>query len=176
MHILLCLFRKFGSSMMPTQLYNDLMETFRYVFICAAKYKSFKPEEPLYVVTLGTDDLENSFNHLRGTHNSGSMDCLEIINPSQWIHAVNDVLVEHPDWKTKHYGSKRLTLDHSNVAQWDTDTLKMKDVDINALWQLGLHKASILLLKSGLFSHDEINFSKIVFTYYNCFPGMSKKN
>ena len=112
--ILLRLFRKFGSSFIPTQLYNDLMETSK---------KTFKRDQPFFVVSLGT---ENYFNLSRSTHNTGSMDCLEIINRSQWIHAVSDVLVYHPDWKTKHSGPKRLsvTLDHSNIAQWSSNDLK----------------------------------------------------
>ena len=68
---------------MPNQLYNDLMDTFRDVYICAAKYKEDKPEEPLYVTSLGTDGEENNFNLLRATHNSGSLDAMEIENRSQ---------------------------------------------------------------------------------------------
>ena len=107
-HVLLCLFKQFGSSFMPSQLYNDLMETFKDICVCAAKYKTWKPGEPFLVVSLGTDSLENYFCVLRSLHNNGMMDALEIINRSQWIHTVEDILEKHQDWKANHYGPKRL--------------------------------------------------------------------
>ena len=74
---------------------------------------------------------------------------------------MSDVLVNHRDWKTKHYGPKRssVTLDHSNIAQWLSNDINLRNVDIKASWQLGLHNASIHLLKSGL---SEMNFIEIV--------------
>ena len=99
-HVLLVVYRKYATSCMPNQLYNDLMVTFRDVYICATKYKEDKPEEP-YITSLGTDGEENYyFNLLRATHNSGSLDAMEIDNRSQWIHAVVDVLWGPPRLET----------------------------------------------------------------------------
>ena len=109
-HILFCMYRKFGSPFRPGQLYHDLMETFRDVFISAAKYKEMNPDEPFKLTELGTDLLEKYLNLIRSTHNSGMLDCLEIVNRSKWLHAVDKVLTDHPDWNTKHYGPKRLTV------------------------------------------------------------------
>ena len=90
-------------------------------------------------------------------HNSGCLDVMEIENRSQWIHAVDDVLAYHPDWKPTNSGAKRLTftLDHSNPRQWDADKLKMKDVNIKNCWVKGMHTASLALLNSQLFLDTE---------------------
>ena len=77
-----------------------------------------------------------------------------IVNRSQWIHAVSDVLINHPYWKTKHYRPKCLsvTLDQSNIAQWSSNDLNLRNRGNR------LHNALIHLLKSGLLSASEMNF------------------
>ena len=50
------------------------MEIFTDVYICAAKFKSYRPQEPFFPFQLGTDSLENFFSLLRATHNTGSLD------------------------------------------------------------------------------------------------------
>ena len=79
---------------------------------------------------------------------------MEIENCSQWIHAVDDVLGDHPDWKPTYSGAKRLTftLDHSNSKQWDAGKLKMKDVTIKNWWVV---HTSLPLLNSLLFIDTE---------------------
>ena len=57
-HILFILYRELGS-FLTNQLYHDLMETFRDGYFCAAKYKIYHPNEPLYLVLCGNDGLEN---------------------------------------------------------------------------------------------------------------------
>ena len=159
-HVLLCLFKKFGSSFMPSQLYNDLMETFKDIYVWAAKYKTWKPDEPFLVASLGTDSLENYFSILRSLHKNGMMDALEIINRSQWIHTAEDILENHQDWKANHYGPKRLkvALHRSKADQWDIDNQLMRNVNIRTAWQKGVHNASMKLISSELFSPNEINF------------------
>ena len=46
-HVLLVVYSKYGTSCMSNQLNNDFMDTFIDVYICAAKSKEDKPEEPL---------------------------------------------------------------------------------------------------------------------------------
>ena len=139
------------------------METFRDVYICAAKFKYYRPQETFFPFRLGTDSLENFFSLLRATHNSGSLDTLEIANRSQWIHAVDDIYKNHPDWQVKHNGRKRrnTSLDDSNSKEWNQDILKLGDVGISDCWNKGMHVASLKLLESKLFQRNELDFHKM---------------
>ena len=89
-HILLILYRSTGASIIPGQLYNDFVETCRDLFITCMKYKEVCPDEPRHLILLGTDCLGNWFKLTRATHNSNMMDCLEMINRSQWLYVVDD--------------------------------------------------------------------------------------
>ena len=58
-HILLILYRSTGTSIIPGQLYNDFVEICRDLFITCMKYREVCPDEPLHLILLGTDCLEN---------------------------------------------------------------------------------------------------------------------
>ena len=72
----------------------------------------------------------------------------------------------HPDWNPKHYESKRLrvTLDRSNKSHWSSDDLKLTNVDVSSAWNVGLHKARIKLLESGIYDEQDIDFKDIAAT------------
>ena len=165
--MLLVIRRTSGSSVIPGQLYNDLVDTSRDVYISAMLYKEKCPDQPLYPTQVGTDVVESFSKVSRDTHNSNTMDCLEMINRSQWLHVIEDIFHRHPEWAAKHYGAKRLNttvkLDHSNTKEWDANKLKLADVDIVSCCVRGRHKAALLLLDYKLFTPDEIKhrqFSK----------------
>ena len=93
------------------------------------------------------------------------MDCLEMINRSQWFHVVDDIYQQHPERANKKYGAKRLAsrtkIDYSNPQEWAKDQLVLAEVDIAGCCMRGRHRAAILLLESGLFESSEINFQSI---------------
>ena len=59
-HLLVALFAEdqVGTKLMPTQLYVDPMIMIKNVYFCVAKAKVDNPNEPFYLILLGTDRLE----------------------------------------------------------------------------------------------------------------------
>lgn len=143
---LLCLYRKLDGKMIPSQLYHDIQCTFENAFFCAAKFQVRHPDEPLWLMLLGTDVLERLFGNMRQKNKSG-FDCMDMIYMSRSMAQVTRILDKHPDWVSN--GSKlmtRLCLDYSKPSNWDKSKLVLKDADIPALWEMGRHKSELAFL------------------------------
>ena len=75
-------------------MYNILDALF-----CAAKAKVFFPDQPLYLVTNGTDPLERIFGNIRCMHKNNNVDSLELIQcSSAMAHTDKLLLIDHQEW------------------------------------------------------------------------------
>lgn len=77
-HILMIMQREL-SSFIPNQLYHDLQSTFEDAFFCAAKWKIYHPDKPLFLMLCSNDVLERFFGILRQKYRNNMIDNMEII-------------------------------------------------------------------------------------------------
>ena len=115
-HCLLVLKLAYGT-ILPSQLYHDLISTFENVFFCAAKYKVYHPNKPLLLVLLGTDVLERVFGNMRMKYGLNGFDSLELLYCCRAMRRIMDIFNCHPDWtKKSDKVMTRLCLDFSKPS------------------------------------------------------------
>lgn len=161
MHILLVLSRELGA-FIPNQLYHDLMGTFKDAYFCAAKFKAYHPNEPLYLVLCGNDSLERIFGNMRMKAGHAGFDTLGLIHCSRSISKCQDILNSHPNWLNK--GSKimsRLCLDYSSPHNWDANKLTMQDVDIYEVWNTGRLNAEVFFRSTQHYPLQKCDYSEL---------------
>ena len=157
MHILFSLQR--SSSIIPNQLYHDLMSTFQNSFLVAAKFQLYGPDHPCYLMLTGTDVLERMFGNCRNKLGHNTTDCLGMVNMARSLNSCSAVLESHPDWASKSHRNRRLALDYSNPEEWIKENLITRDLDLYQLFRRGKVKAEFLLQEKT--PQKDNDFSKL---------------
>ena len=154
-HALFVLYKVTAGQILTHQLYHDLQSTFQDIMFVAAKWKVYYPDDPCYIVLLGTDVLERFLGNTRLKFKHSSYDALEFIKSLRSIALQNDILTKHPEWmKNAKHIMKRLALDYSSIASWKEDDQKLRGVNIVACWNLGRTKVETIILDSKYSSFD----------------------
>ena len=84
---------------MPSQLYTDIQLMIKNVFFCVAKGKIANPNGKLYIVLLGTDQLETSFGILCTiVGNDANADILQLTTRLSHISEIQNILASNPSW------------------------------------------------------------------------------
>ena len=144
-HILFVLQREL-KSFLSNQLYHDIQCTFMDAFYCAAKYKEYHPDEPLFIMLCANDVLERYFGNVRLKYKHSIVDNLELIFATRAIQLCGEMMVKHPDWFAKNRSvMQRLCLDYSSPKVWNLEKLTLRDVDIISTWNVGRASAEVKL-------------------------------
>ena len=88
---------------------------------------------------------------------NNSMDYLMLlhcINPT--VRCDELLTMKHTDWSKKSRSSRCLCLDYSSPKDWDADKLKLRGVDIKALWQAGHRRARAKALEIDAAKSDQL--------------------
>ena len=140
-HVLFILKRELHT-FLPNQLYHDLQATFEDAFFCAAKWKKYHPNLPLFLMLCSNDVLERFFGILRLKYRHCMIDNLEIIFATRAIEVCGHMMVKHPEWFHKNRNTmQRICLDYSNPRDWDHNKLVLENVDIVGAFNVGRAKA-----------------------------------
>ena len=136
-HVLFILQRNL-KTFLPNQLYHDLQATFEDIFYCAAKWKIYHPDLPLYLLLLANDILERIFSNIRLKYKHCTIDNLEMIYATRAMSFCDQILMKHPSWVKKQQNvMKRLTLDYSCTSDWDPGKQLVSDIDFTSVWNSG---------------------------------------
>lgn len=96
------------SHFIPTSLFVDIGIMVKNAFFCIAKAKVDHPNNPFFLVLLGTDRLESLFGILRTmVGNDANLDILQLALQITSTTEVSTILAMHPDWDK---GPRRLSL------------------------------------------------------------------
>ena len=101
MHLTLALYVLDGawSHFIPTSLFVDIGIMVKNVFFCVAKAKVNHPNDPFFLVLLGTDRLEALFGILRTmVGNDTNLDVLQLALRITSTTEVSTILAKHPEW------------------------------------------------------------------------------
>ncbi|KAI0259273.1 hypothetical protein BC834DRAFT_926296 [Gloeopeniophorella convolvens] len=126
------------SRFLPTALYVDIMIMIKNVFFCVAKAKVDLPDEPFYIILLGTDRLETLFGILRTM--IGNNTNLDILQLALRVNSTTDAPRRlHLPTLTKDtqpiHGA-----DHISSRAWRADLIP-KDVTLATSWKRGRRAA-----------------------------------
>jgi len=100
-HLLLVLYvhEDARSHFIPTPLFVDIGIMIKNAFFCVAKAKLDHPQDPFFLVLLGTDRLETLFGILRTmVGNDANLDILQLALRVTATTEVSNILAKHPDW------------------------------------------------------------------------------
>ena len=100
-HIITILFpfSEAHGSFIPSQLYWDIQIMVNNVFFCIAKEKIANPNGKLYIILLGTDQLETSFGILHTIiGNDANADILQLTTRLSHISEIQNILTSNPSW------------------------------------------------------------------------------
>ena len=87
------------SSFIPSALFIDIGIMVKNVFFCVAKAKADHPNQPFFIVLLGTDRLESLFGILRTmVGNDSNLDILQLALRVTSTTEVSNILAKHPEW------------------------------------------------------------------------------
>lgn len=146
-HLALALYEP-GDRLMPTTLYIDIMIFIKNVFFCVAKAKADHPNDPFYIVLLGTDRLETLFGILRTmVGNDANLDIFQLSLRVTGTTEVANIFTLHPEWDKS---PRRLHLplvtremeaipdaaDHANPALWRGDVIPLL-ISLITCWKYG---------------------------------------
>ena len=109
-HLILALYVLDGarSEFIPSPLFIDISIMIKNAFFCVAKAKVDHPNEPFFLVLLGTDRLESLFGILRTmVGNDANLDILQLSLRITSTTEVSSILAKHPEWDK---GPRRLRL------------------------------------------------------------------
>ena len=109
-HLVLALYVLDGarSAFIPGPLFIDISIMVKNAFFCVAKAKVDRPNEPFFLVLLGTDRLESLFGILRTMiGNDANLDMLQLSLRITSTTEVSSILAKHPKWDK---GPRRLRL------------------------------------------------------------------
>jgi len=83
----------------PNALFINIGIMVKNVFFCVAKVKADHPNQPFFIVLLGTDRLESLFGILRTmVGNDANLDILQLALHVTSTTEVSNILVKHPEW------------------------------------------------------------------------------
>lgn len=100
-HLLLALYvhNNARSSFIPNALFIDVGIMVKNMFFCVAKAKADHPNQPFFIVLLGTDRLESLFGILRTmVGNDANLDILQLALCVTSTTEVSNILAKHPEW------------------------------------------------------------------------------
>ena len=100
-HLLLVLYvhEDARSHFIPTPLFIDIGIMIKNAFFCVAKAKLDHPQDPFFLVLLGTDQLETLFGILRTmVGNDANLDILQLALRVTAMTEVSNILARHPEW------------------------------------------------------------------------------
>ena len=100
-HLILALYVLDGarSHFIPTSLFVDVSIMVKNAFFCIAKAKVDHPNDPFFLVLLGTDRLEALFGILRTmVGNDTNLDVLQLALRITSTTEVSMILAKHPEW------------------------------------------------------------------------------
>jgi hypothetical protein len=87
------------SSFVPNALFVDVGIMVKNVFFCVAKVKTDHPNQPFFIVLLGTDRLKSLFGILRTmVGNDVNLDILQLALRVTSTTEVSNILAKHPEW------------------------------------------------------------------------------
>ena len=87
------------SHFIPTSLFVDIGIMVKNAFFCIAKAKVDHPNNPFFLVLLGTDRLESLFGILRTmVGNDANLDILQLALRITSTTEVSTILAKHPEW------------------------------------------------------------------------------
>jgi hypothetical protein len=87
------------SNFIPTPLFVNVSIMVKNAFFCVAKAKVNHPNQPFFLVLLGTDWLESLFGILRTmVGNDTNLDILQLALRITSTTEVSTILAKHPEW------------------------------------------------------------------------------
>ncbi|EMD37803.1 hypothetical protein CERSUDRAFT_34804, partial [Gelatoporia subvermispora B] len=139
-HMALVLFRAYGVSFMPHQLYGDTQTTVKNIMFCIAKQQDLDGTQPFYLFWTGDDRLENLFGRVRmqGAHNPN----FTFKQLAEHLAAAIDldaVFTRHPELDSGHRHLKVTRtehIDHLNPESWQ-GCVKADSVNLQSAWASG---------------------------------------
>lgn len=100
-HLLLALFAKdcVETSLMPTQLYINIMIMIKNVYFCVAKAKVDDPDGSFWIILLETDHLETLYGILRTmVGNNANLDLLQLSLCLTGTTEISTIPTKYPQW------------------------------------------------------------------------------
>ncbi|KAL7530742.1 hypothetical protein ACHAXR_010378 [Thalassiosira sp. AJA248-18] len=158
--LLFFLFRKHRSNLYPNQHYRNCQDTVKNMFVAVAIAKNHGIKD--YIFFLNTSKrLEQLFGITRSMIGGDlNFDCLGLQHRLGDAAAISQIYGRHPEWDSP---PRKLTcsFDRKNCHSWKGDT-KVKDVDVSACWNHGLHEALSCLRDSRIFTNAELSVNTIL--------------
>ena len=140
------------SSFVPNALFIDVGIMVKNVFFCVAKAKADHPNQPFFIVLLGTDRLESLFGILRTmVGNDANLDILQLALRVTSTTEVSNILAKHPEWDksprrlrlptvSKTMDNFSNTVDHVGPRAYSSsDKLLPSRLTLATAWKRGRH-------------------------------------
>jgi hypothetical protein len=140
------------SLFIPNALFIDIGIMVKNVFFCVAKAKADYPNQPFFIVLLGTDRLESIFGILRTmVGNDANLDILQLALRVTSTTEVSNILAKHPEWDksprrlrlptvSKMMDSFSNAVDHTGPrAYLRPDKLLPSGLTLATAWKRGRH-------------------------------------
>lgn len=159
-HLLLFIFRKWGTKFITKDLYLDLQSTIQDAFLVTEVFNRKNKNENVYLYQCGTDEVEGVFRSLRTLTHSSNCDILELHERMSIVLQIESVLNDHPNWRQ----SSRLSetkRDHSSVGSWTgkLNTTEISKQMLKYIWKSGYDK-SIQYLKLMGYSDKDLTIKE----------------
>ncbi|KZV99449.1 hypothetical protein EXIGLDRAFT_605685 [Exidia glandulosa HHB12029] len=155
-HLIIPMYQHGRGSFMCLQSLADIMHAIKNVIFTVAKAKVDFPDNPLYIILLGTDRLEVLFGKLRTMIGSdANMDLYQAETRMTAAVECAEIAVKHPDWVKgiarrlrvpvlDASGQLSHVIDHVSPRCWTGD-LSVRGVSIRTCWSVGRSRAVELL-------------------------------
>ncbi|KLO14229.1 hypothetical protein SCHPADRAFT_826611, partial [Schizopora paradoxa] len=139
-HMCCALFREYGTSFMPNQLYGDLQTAIKNIIFVIAKTQDLDGYQKVYIFQCGDDRLEILFGRLRmlGAHNA-NFTFKQILDRLSGALDIDEVFASHPDLDRGHRRLKCTRTehaDHLNPESWRGDA-RANSVNLETAWAQG---------------------------------------
>ncbi|KZV92761.1 hypothetical protein EXIGLDRAFT_674728, partial [Exidia glandulosa HHB12029] len=153
-HLIIPMYQHGRGSFMCLQSLADIMHAIKNVIFTVAKAKVDFPDNPLYIILLGTDRLEVLFGKLRTMIGSdANMDLYQAETRMTAAVECAEIAVKHPDWVKgiarrlrvpvlDASGQLSHVIDHVSPRCWTGD-LSVRGVSIRTCWSVGRSRADI---------------------------------
>ncbi|KAF8967518.1 hypothetical protein BDZ97DRAFT_1903384 [Flammula alnicola] len=128
-HLAMALYSQEGKDFIPTNLYIDLMIMIKNAIFCTAKAKVDNPDGEMFIILLGTDQLEELFGILRTmVGNDANLDILQLASRLAGTTEISNILAKYPHWDRAPH--------HIKPASW-RGNVKLKDLSLQTSWKRG---------------------------------------
>jgi hypothetical protein len=144
----------------------DIQSTIQDAFVVTCYFKYIWPNKRLFLILLGTDQLEMLFSIIRCMTHAKNCDFLEFydranmayqvgIFENQYPNLLPRTKLDAPSRKPLDSSKSTSTTDHSSLSEWDGD-LETENVDLQSIWNVGYDNAKKLLL-SYSYTQNELD-------------------